>query len=119
LFLGDVSKAVHYWERALAVESENASILNNLAYVYNQQTPLQTHDLNKALEYAQKACELTQYQNPNFLDTLASVHAARGEFDQAVDIAQQALNIAISSNQTPLAESIEKNIEHYQNKSLP
>jgi tetratricopeptide (TPR) repeat protein len=119
LFLGNRDKAIAYWEKCLLTKPDNPDVLNNLAFIYAEKKVSHTFDSDKALDYAKKACNLTKHQNPNFLDTLASVHAARGEFDQAVDIAQQAMNIAISSNQLTLAESIQKNIEHYQNKSLP
>ena len=119
LFLGEDSKAVRYWQKSLAIRPENPDVLNNLAFIFVEKKDSLFYDPDKALEYAKKANELTKHQNPNFLDTLALVHASRGDFDQAIDTARQALDIARSSNQEALARSIQKNIEKYNKRSLP
>ena len=119
MYLGAASKAIQYWQQSLAIAPDNAEVLNNLAFIYVERKDSQFYDPDKALTYAEKACKLTKHQNPNFLDTLALVHANRGDFDQALGIAQQAMDIARSSNQEALADSIQKNISQYQKRSLP
>jgi tetratricopeptide (TPR) repeat protein len=42
--------------------------------------------------YAQSACELRQWKNPNYLDTLAAAYAEVGDFDRAVQCVTQAIN---------------------------
>jgi arylsulfatase A-like enzyme/Tfp pilus assembly protein PilF len=119
LFLGDRDKAVGYWEQCLLIKPDNPDVLNNLAFLYADKNHVQTYDLGKALEYAQTSCKLSKYQNPNFLDTLALIQATRGDFEQAIEISEQALDLALSSNQSALAESIQKSIEQYQKRELP
>ena len=75
--------------------------------------------MDQALDYAKKANELTKQQNPNYLDTLALVYASRGDFELGVQIAQQALTLSLSQNQTALSDSLQKSLEQYKKRSLP
>jgi tetratricopeptide (TPR) repeat protein len=60
-----------------------------------------------AVMYAQSACELVQWKNPNYLDTLAAAYAEVGDFDQAVKCVTQAI-----SKMEPDAEYRDKVEEH-------
>ena len=42
--------------------------------------------------YAQSACKLRQWKDPNYLDTLAAAYAEVGDFDRAVQYVTQAIN---------------------------
>ena len=71
------------------------------------------HNPVKAVQLAQKACTLTRYERPDFVDTLAVAYAAVGDFEQALKIAEKALQLAQSSGNKKLAEDISKRIELY------
>lgn len=115
--LGENSEAIAYWERSLTIKANNVTVLNNLAYIHSQSEPLVCNPA-KALDYAQKANELTGYQNPNYLDTLALAYASGGDFNRAIETARKALSIALTENNKALVESIQRSIERYQNQSL-
>ena len=56
----------------------------------------------KAVAYAQKACELSEWKNSWHLNRLAVAHAASGNFEEAVKWEQKALELPGSENeQTP------------------
>ncbi len=45
---------------------------------------------DQAVRAALEACELTDYKVPNIIDTLASAYAEQGDFERAVQYAEQA-----------------------------
>jgi tetratricopeptide (TPR) repeat protein len=51
-------------------------------------------DPARAIEFARRACELTQWQIAGFLDTLAVAHAAAGQFAEAIEQQRRALDLA-------------------------
>ena len=51
-------------------------------------------DPSKALELAQKACELTQSKNPAYMGTLAVAYATVGNLTEAAGISEKALVLA-------------------------
>jgi tetratricopeptide (TPR) repeat protein len=52
-----------------------------------------------AVEHATKACELTDFSNPSYLDTLAAAHAEAGDFDSATKQIQAAMEVATDEAQ--------------------
>ena len=48
----------------------------------------------RAVELARRGCELTNWQDPNILDTLASAYAECGRFEEAVAWAIKSLELA-------------------------
>ena len=104
LYMGDLAsarknyaQAATHYQSALALQPNNALILNNLAWASNQTgSP-------KALEYAEKANQLAPNQ-PAFMDTLAMILAAKGDTSQAVKLLRKAMEMA------PQAASIQLNL---------
>lgn len=111
---GKYDLAVRNWAKALDLKPNTTEILNNLAWTLATTGDVSVQDANKAIELAQRACELTGYKNPTFLDTLAAAYAAAGRFDDAVKTAKQALDIAKSGGQEDLINEIQNHIKLYQ-----
>jgi putative PEP-CTERM system TPR-repeat lipoprotein len=82
----DFLSAEKYLLNALRVQPDNAIALNNLAWV--------THRLGRqgALAYAEKANQLLPNQ-PNLMDTLATLLSARGEHEKAVALQRKAFEL--------------------------
>ena len=68
-----------------------ANLLNNAAYLLVSIAPENLRDPATAVGFAQRACELTQFSQPYYLDTLACALAAAGDPVKAIEIQQQAL----------------------------
>ena len=62
---------------------------------------------------AKRACELTEYKQPAALDTLAVAYAEAGRFQDAVDMAEKALELAIGLGQEELAREIRAHLEMF------
>ena len=67
----------------------------------------------KAVTLAEKVCEITEYKEPESLDTLAAAYAAAGRFNKAVDIAGKALELCQSPTQNTLKKEIEGRLNLY------
>ena len=88
--------------------------LNTLAWTLATIGDLSAKNTNKAIEYAQRACELTAYKNMRVLDTLAAAYAASGKFGDAIVTAEKAVSIAKTAGQKEAAREIQSRLELYQ-----
>ncbi|MHC4640890.1 MAG: tetratricopeptide repeat protein [Planctomycetota bacterium] len=110
-----LDEAISYFRQALQINPDLASANNNLAWVLATAKDTKFYNPTEAVKFALRACELTEYNNPNFLDTLAVAYAAAGRFAEAVKYAEKAVDLATSSNQLQLAEEIKGRLEFYKN----
>jgi tetratricopeptide (TPR) repeat protein len=112
--LGQYEQAIQNWLRAVQLDANNADTLNNLAWLLATAGNISVQDANKAIEFAQRACELKGYNEPEFLDTMAAAYAAGGRFNDAVTTARQAVDIAKAHGREDLAGEIENRIKLYE-----
>jgi hypothetical protein len=70
---------------------EHSRFLNTAAWILSTDPNPELRDPKKALEFAKKACDLTEGKNAPALDTLAVAYAANGDFDSALHWQTQAV----------------------------
>jgi tetratricopeptide (TPR) repeat protein len=70
----------------------------------------------EAVRLADRACELSGYEHPMILDTLAAAYASASQFEKAVKVAEEALRIASESGARELAGQIEARLSLYRQK---
>jgi hypothetical protein len=75
----------------LKLHSSSADALAGLAWVFATCPKAELRDGKKAVEYAERACKLTEYKEATFLDTLAAAYAENGQIEQAVKTQKEAL----------------------------
>jgi tetratricopeptide (TPR) repeat protein len=112
--LGKYEPAIQNWTKAVELKPNNTDALNNLAWVLATIDEAWVEDANRAIEYAERACELTGYKEPVFMDTLGAAYAAGGRFEDAVRTAQQAIDAAKAGGREDLAGEIDNRIKLYQ-----
>lgn len=91
------TKSIESFTQALELNPQNAETLNNIAWLRATCIDAHCRDAKSAIEYAKKACELTNWQDHSKLDTLAAAYAEGQDFQQALQYEQKALLIAPDS----------------------
>jgi tetratricopeptide (TPR) repeat protein len=84
--------------------------MNELAWILASNDKAAVCNPEKAVKLAQRACELTNFNKPEILDTLAVAYAAAGDFGNAVETAQKALDLCQSDRQQAIEEQIKSRL---------
>jgi protein O-mannosyl-transferase len=110
---GKFGEAIGYYRQALNIKPDFALSLNALAWIFATNSNTELQDPELAIELAERAAKLTKYQNATVLDTLAAAHASAGNFSEAVETAEKALQLAESAQQNQLTEQIQNHLQLY------
>jgi tetratricopeptide (TPR) repeat protein len=110
---GKVDEAFTHFEKALQLKPNWIELMNTMAWcrAVNGKTAFLNPD--KAVKLAERACELTNYKEPELLDTLAVAYAAAGKFDKAIEITEKALELCQSPEREVLKKEIERRLVLY------
>ena len=111
---GDFALAVKDYDKALELDPKDATAWNNLAWLQATCTDAKTRDGAKAVAAATKACELTDWSRPGFLDTLAAAYAEAGQFDAAVKWEGEAMRDKVYAETS--GEDLKARLELYRTK---
>jgi len=110
-------EAVRHYRRALELRPTAQLPMIALARLYATSPDGEIRDAGAAVELAARAVKLSGGQNLYALDTLAAAHAEAGDFDQAVQVATAAQELARrrlanQPNSEQLARRLETLIDH-------
>jgi tetratricopeptide (TPR) repeat protein len=81
---GEYDQAIADFNSAIKIDPNFSPAYNNLAVQLATCPTAAIRDGKKAIEYATKACELSQWGNLNQINTLAAAYAEAGDFDNAI-----------------------------------
>jgi tetratricopeptide (TPR) repeat protein len=90
--------------------------MSTLAWILATHSDPDLRNPPEAINLALRACEIANYQNPRFLDTLAAAYAAADRFEDAVPTAQKALKIIAATDNKELTQNIQDRLDLYKQK---
>jgi len=111
---GRLREAMAEWEKSLAYNPDDGNALNNLAWMLAAAPEASLRDGAKAVQFAQRALQLSGKRSAMIFRTLAAAYAENGRFPDAVDAAKGGLRLAIEQQNAGLRAELEQNIELYQ-----
>ncbi len=89
--LGRLPEAVARFRRALELNPDWVTAISSLASLLAAAPDPSVRNPAEAVRLAERAVALTQRRDANTLDVLAVAHAAAGDFDRAIAVADEAL----------------------------
>jgi serine/threonine protein kinase len=89
-------------------------MLKKLARLQATYPSAEFRDGAKAVEYANKACELTDWRNADYVDTLAASYAEAGDFYSAVKWQKKAIDLLTEDTSAESRSNYESRLNLYQ-----
>ena len=109
----ELDEAVNCFTEAMEAKPNWFEPMNNTAWLMATHKEAGFYNPQQAVRLAEKACEFTNYENVDMLDTLSVTYASAGRFVEAIAAAEKALEMALSSERIKLAEEIRKHLSLY------
>ena len=113
---GRVAEAVSHYRDALRLKPDSVQTLNNLAWILATDPASAMRNGAEAVQWAERACALTDYKVATLVGTLAAAYAEQGRFDRAIETAQKAQSLALAGGENEIAATNERLMDLYRRK---
>lgn len=107
-------QAIDHLRAAIQAEPDWPEPLNALAWILATDGSAHIRNGTEAVQLAKNAATLSQGKDPAILSTLAAAYAEAGQFDEAINTANQAIALAQQSGQAAIATQIRSLLALYQ-----
>ncbi len=97
--LGNCEAAKAHYAEVIRLNPGFAEAYNASAFIMATRPEAKFRDGKRAVALATRACELTKWKDPRFLDTLAAAEAEAGDFDAAVASQKRAIELLTGERQ--------------------
>jgi tetratricopeptide (TPR) repeat protein len=113
---GRIREGVEEWQKVLAIQPDNGNAMSNLAWVFATSPDESLRDGTKAVQLAEQALRISGRRIPIIFRTLAAAYAEDGQFSEAIQTAQQGIELANSQGNSGLATELQGHIALYQER---
>jgi tetratricopeptide (TPR) repeat protein len=114
LSVGKHAEALKDYEEALRLDPDNTGVLNNYAWVLATSPDADVRNGKRSIELGTKACELTKYEKPHILSTLAAGYAENGDWENAIKWSSKAVELGAKDQEVD--DQLKKELESYKEK---
>ena len=111
---GAESDAVVQFKQSLEIDPDHMNAAPNLAWILATSQNPATRDGARAVELTERVLHRAGHSNVIVLRTLAAAYAETGRFSDAINAAEQALQLAAAQGNSGLAQDLQRNIANYQ-----
>ena len=108
---GELREGIEFLRKAIGMKADWPDAMNSLAWILACHTEENYGAPEEALQLAERAHELTNYDRPDIMDTLSVAYAANGRFTEAIELGEKVLEKLKSSGQTQVIDQIKERIE--------
>ncbi len=108
--------AVAHLRAALEARPNAIEVASKLARLLATHPDARVRDGAEAVRWASLVCRATDFASPTALELLAAAYAETGDFEQAIDHARKAIELAKQYDRPDLTARIEKAMDHYQHQ---
>ncbi len=102
--LGNYSKAIDCYQKALNIDPDYLSVRHELAWLLATCPKNRYRDGQLAVKHAMRICELAQWQEHQSLHTLAAAYATSGQYETAIHWQEKAIEL-LDSDMHPSVQS--------------
>jgi tetratricopeptide (TPR) repeat protein len=113
---GRIRDGVEEWQKVLESQPDNGNAMSNVAWVLATSPDDSLRDGAKAVQLAEQAMHISGRRIPVLFRTLAAAYAERGQFSEAIQTAQQGIELANTQGNSELATELSGNIALYQER---
>ena len=111
--LGRIQPALEHYYKIVQLKPDEVEVLNDLAWILATTGDENLRSPADAVKFARQACELSNYKQPEILNTLAAAYAVGDRFPEAIETAEKAIKLAGPAGKKELAEKTQKHLELY------
>ena len=111
--MGNIPEALVHWRKAAALDPTNVKVLVAAARILASSPDVTLRNGAEAIALAKQADEITKGADPSVLDALAAAYAENGQFPQALETANHALELAVAKGDHAKSNAIQYRINLY------
>ena len=100
--------------RAIELDAGSASAHNNLAWILATGHDPAFRDNVKAVQHATRGCEISEWKDAGYMDTLAAAYAEAGDFESAVRVIREAIEIERRRNPRVHLEALRDHLARFE-----